>query len=126
VLGAFEHHVLEEVGKASAAGQLVERTDVVPEIDGDQRKTVVFMRDDSQAVGQRVLLVRDVRKPGGGHSGMVRGMVDFVAGSGGSLPGGGCLRGERGGGQGDGRCEGRTQREHPWLLRNVRVRVGNS
>ena len=61
VLGAFEHHVLEEMSEAGAAGALVERPDVIPEIDRDQRQAMVFMRDDEKAVGQSVLFVLQLR-----------------------------------------------------------------
>ena len=60
VLGAFKHHVLEQVREAGAAGLLVQRADVVPEVDSDQRQAMVFMRDDLQPVGQRVGLVLDL------------------------------------------------------------------
>ena len=62
VLGAFEHHVLEEVCEAGAPGALVQRTDVIPEVDGDQRQPVILMRDDREPIGQRVLLVLDLRQ----------------------------------------------------------------
>ena len=57
VLGAFKHHVFEEVGEAGAAGTLVERADVVPEIDGDEGQAVVFVREDDETVGQGELFV---------------------------------------------------------------------
>ena len=60
VLGAFKHHVLEEVGEAGAAGALVERADVIPEVDGDQRQAMVFVGEDDQAVGQREFLVLEL------------------------------------------------------------------
>ena len=70
VLGAFEHHVFEEMGEAGAAGTLVERADVVPEIDGDEWQAVVFMREDDEAVGQGELFVLefgDLEGLGGGE-----------------------------------------------------------
>jgi hypothetical protein len=45
VLGAFEHHVFEQVSKARAARPLIQRTDVVPEIDSHERQPVIFVRD---------------------------------------------------------------------------------
>ena len=57
VLGAFKHHVLEEVSKPGAAGALIERTDVVPEIDCDERQAMVLVGKDDQAVRQSVLFV---------------------------------------------------------------------
>ena len=61
VLGAFEHHVFEEMGEAGAAGALVERADVIPEVDGDEGKTVVFVHEDDEAVWQDELLVLQLR-----------------------------------------------------------------
>jgi hypothetical protein len=52
--------VLEEVGEAGAAGTLVERADVVPEVDGDEREAVIFVGDDLEAVGEGVGLVLDL------------------------------------------------------------------
>jgi hypothetical protein len=57
VLGAFKHHVLEEMGEPGAAGALVERTDVIPEVDGDEGEAVVDMHEDHEAVGHRELFV---------------------------------------------------------------------
>jgi hypothetical protein len=59
MLGALEHHVLEEVGEAGAAGALIERPDVIPEIDGDEREAVVHMHEDDEAVGHGELFVFD-------------------------------------------------------------------
>ncbi len=56
VLRALEHHVLEEVGKAGAAGLLVLRADVVPQVDVYGGQLVIFMEDDLEAVRERVLL----------------------------------------------------------------------
>ena len=57
VLGAFKHHVLEEVGEAGAAGTLVEGADVIPEVDGYERKAMVFVGEDDEAVRQGELFV---------------------------------------------------------------------
>ena len=62
VLGALEHHVLEEVCEARAPGALVQRPHVIPEIDGNQRQPVVLVRNYCQAVRQRVLLILDLGK----------------------------------------------------------------
>jgi len=51
VLGAFEHHVLEEMSEAGAAGALVEGADVIPEVDGDEREAMVFVHEDHETVG---------------------------------------------------------------------------
>ena len=37
-----EHHVFEQVGEAGAAGLLVRRSDVVPDVHRDKRQTMVF------------------------------------------------------------------------------------
>ena len=57
VFGAFKHHVLEEVGEAGATGALVERTDVIPEVDGDEWEAMIFVHEDEQAVGHDELFV---------------------------------------------------------------------
>ena len=60
VLRTLEHHVLEQVREAGAARDLVQRTDVVPDVDGDDRQPVIDMEDDLHSIWQRVLLVGDV------------------------------------------------------------------
>ena len=52
VLGALEHHVLEQVGEAGAALALVARAGVVGDGDRVQRSVVILGDDDAQAVGQ--------------------------------------------------------------------------
>jgi hypothetical protein len=52
--------VLEEVSEASAAGTLVEWADVVPEVDGYERQTMVFMREDDESVRQGELFVLEL------------------------------------------------------------------
>ncbi len=64
VLGAFEHHVLEKVSEAGASGALVGRTDVIPQVDGDERQAVILGQNDLKTVLQRVLFVLDL---GSGH-----------------------------------------------------------
>ena len=59
VLGPLEHHVLEQMGEAGPADLLVLRPDVVPEVDGGNGQRVVFVQDDLQPVGKRVLLEID-------------------------------------------------------------------
>ena len=56
VLRTLEHHVFEEVGKAGPARPLVLGTDVIPDVDADDRRGVVFMQDDIQTVGKREFL----------------------------------------------------------------------
>jgi hypothetical protein len=50
ILGAFEHHVLEQVGKTGAAFTFVARADVVGDINGDHWCAVVFDGNHAQAV----------------------------------------------------------------------------
>ena len=54
VLRALEHQVLEQVREAGVAGALVLRTDVIPEIDRDDRAGVILVEQDVQSVVQRV------------------------------------------------------------------------
>ena len=56
----LEHQVLEQVCEARAARLLVLRSDVVPEVHGDDRAPVVLVDQDRQAVGQHVLRIGDV------------------------------------------------------------------
>ena len=67
VRGALEHHVLEEVGEAGAAGLLVARADVVPEVHGDDGRGAVGAQQDPEAVVEDVLADR-VRGGRGGHA----------------------------------------------------------
>ena len=76
VLAALEEHVLEKVREAGSSGLLVLGTDVVPEIDRDERQGGVAVEDDPQAVGE--LVAREVslrrrrgegRERGGGQRG---------------------------------------------------------
>jgi hypothetical protein len=64
---ALEHHVLEEVGEAGLARDLVLRADVVPEVDGDDRGQVVLGDDDPQAVVEVLVAEHDLGD-GGGHA----------------------------------------------------------
>ena len=57
VLRALEHHVLEEMREAGAARLLVLRADVIPELDVHDRRRLVLVQDDDQAVGQHQALV---------------------------------------------------------------------
>jgi hypothetical protein len=81
VLGAFEHHVLEEVGEAGAAGALVERADVVPEVDGYERESVVFVQEEDETIRHGELFVlefRDLQRLGWRQS--IRGAGDWCEG----------------------------------------------
>ena len=65
VLAALEHHVFEEVRKAGPPGLLVLRSDVVPERHMDDRGRVILEQDDTQPVGQRVVIELERRRPDG-------------------------------------------------------------
>ena len=55
VPAALEHHVLEQVGEAGLAGDLVLRADAVPDVDRDDRREVVLGDDQAEAVGQALV-----------------------------------------------------------------------
>jgi hypothetical protein len=61
VLAAVEHQVLEEVREPRAPRPLVLRADVVPDVHADDRRLVVLVDDDGEAVGEDLLRERDVR-----------------------------------------------------------------
>ena len=52
---ALEHHVLEEVGEAGLARDLVLRADVVPDVDRDDGREVVLGDDQAEAVGEALV-----------------------------------------------------------------------
>ena len=60
VLAALEHQMFEQVGETAAPGRLVLGTDVVPDVDGDDRRFAVGVHDHAQAVGQGELFEGDV------------------------------------------------------------------
>ena len=60
VLAAVEHQVLEQVREAGLADLLVAGADVVPDVDGDDRRLVVLVDDQAQAVVEDVLRIGDV------------------------------------------------------------------
>ena len=60
VLAAVEHQVLEEVREAGLAGLLVLRAHVVPDVHRHDRRLVVLVHDQRQAVAEHELLVGDV------------------------------------------------------------------
>ena len=66
VARALEHDVLEEVGEAGLALDLVLGPDVVPEVDRDDRGEVVLGDDDPQAVVETLVAEHDLGD-GGGH-----------------------------------------------------------
>jgi hypothetical protein len=69
VLGALEHHVLEEVREPGPLHLLVLRAHVVHRDDGHDGGGAVLMEDDVKPVRQRVLLVEDVHLCRGRRSG---------------------------------------------------------
>ena len=52
---ALEHDVLEQVGEAGLAGDLVLRPDPVPDVDRDDGREVVLGDDQAEAVGQALV-----------------------------------------------------------------------
>ena len=56
VLRALEHHVLEQVGKAGSTRLFVLRADLVHDVHGDDRRLVVLVKQDRQAVRKGVFL----------------------------------------------------------------------
>ena len=50
VLGAFKHHVLEQMGKTRSAGFFVLRADVIPEVHSRDRQRVVLRKNDIKTV----------------------------------------------------------------------------
>ena len=76
VLAAVEHQVLEQVREAGLADLLVTRADVVPDVDGDDRRLVVLVDDQAQSVVEHVLrvgYVDDVGRRGSGVGGLAAG-----------------------------------------------------
>ena len=60
VFRAVEHEVLEQVREAGLAELFVLRADVIPQVDRDDGRFVVFMDDERQAVVEDELFVGDV------------------------------------------------------------------
>ena len=46
----LKHHVLEEMGKTAPARRIVFRADVIPHLDSDDRRGVIFYTVDLKAV----------------------------------------------------------------------------
>ena len=53
VFGAFEHHVLEEMGETGPAGALVLRSHVIPELQVRDGRRMILEQDHGQAVLER-------------------------------------------------------------------------
>jgi hypothetical protein len=51
--------VLEEVREAGAPGLFVRRSDVVPQVHGDDRQATILSEDDLEAVREHVFLELD-------------------------------------------------------------------
>jgi hypothetical protein len=64
--------VFEEVSEAGAALTFVGRSHVVPQVYGDEGKSVVLVKDDVEPVFQLVFLVLNLRQGGFGGLGLLR------------------------------------------------------
>ena len=47
VLAAVEHQVFEQVSEAGAAGLFIFRADVIPDVDGNNRRFMVFVDESA-------------------------------------------------------------------------------
>ena len=80
VLRSLEHQVLEEMREPGHAWPFVLRTDVVPDVDGDDRHAVVLVHDDVEAVGQLAPGERQIqRRNRGAHRTWIKGMRPLLA-----------------------------------------------
>ena len=59
MLRALEHQVLEEMRESGPPWRLVFRADVIPEVDGDNGASVVFVQQQLETIGQLVLCERN-------------------------------------------------------------------
>ena len=59
VLGSVEHQVLEQMREACLAGLFILGTDVVPNVDRNDRSLAVLMHEESESVVQNELLERN-------------------------------------------------------------------
>src|SRR3989449_401037 len=59
MLAAVEHQVLEQMRESRPAGPLVLRAHVIPDVHGDDRRLVILMNEQRQAVFQHKALIRD-------------------------------------------------------------------
>ena len=79
VARALEHHVLEEVREPGLARLLVLGSDVVPDVDRNDRSEVVLGDDQAQAVGQPLIGEGHGRDCGRRHAGVTSlGGTDIV------------------------------------------------
>ncbi len=88
---SLEEHVLEQVREAGASGALVRRADVIPEVDRDERRGVVFRQGDAEAIRKTIGLERDA------HPGSIPAAPDSA-----KPMRRGCVKSRRGGGGGAG------------------------
>jgi hypothetical protein len=65
--------VLEKVSETGPPRALVFRADVVPEVDGDERRGVVFVEDNAEAVGEAVVFEGEHRRRVVSQQGRVKG-----------------------------------------------------
>ena len=65
VLRSLEHHVLEEVCEPGPSRTLVLRPDVIPDLEVNDRRGVIFEEDHVEAVGQRGHRVVESRRSDG-------------------------------------------------------------
>src|SRR5208282_438415 len=56
VLGALEHHVLEQMGETGASRGLVRGADVIPNVYSHQRQAVIFRENHFEAVIELIAL----------------------------------------------------------------------
>ena len=60
MLAAAKHQVFEQMCEPGFAGLLILGANVVPEVDGHDRRLMVLMHDQSQSVVEHEFLVRDI------------------------------------------------------------------
>jgi hypothetical protein len=61
VLGSFEHQVLEQVREPRVSEPLILGTDVKPKVDRNDGTRVIFMKENVEAVPERVSGERDIQ-----------------------------------------------------------------
>src|SRR5208283_4476174 len=60
VLGTLEHHVFEQVSESGSTGPLISRANVVPEVEGHHRQSMIFTQDDLKSVAKLIFLEIDL------------------------------------------------------------------
>ena len=60
ILAAPEHQVFEKMGESRLPGFLILRANVIPDVYGNDRRLVVLMNQDREAVLKDELLIRNV------------------------------------------------------------------